>query len=80
MPRRELPRDVRRALSVSSALLGAIGVAGVVVGYLLAVKGETIPAFIGIVVGNVITALTFVARWVLSYNAGETTLDTDETP
>lgn len=75
-----MPRDVRRALNVASALIGAIGVAGVVVGYLLAMRGETIPAFIGIVVGNVITALTLVARWVLSYNAGETTLDTDENP
>lgn len=73
-----IPRDVRQALNVASIALGAIGVSGIVVGYILAVKGETIPAFIGIVVGQIIMALTLVARWVLSYHAKDTTMEIDD--
>lgn len=70
-----LPRDVRIALGMAALALGLVGMAGVVVGYVLAVKGETIPAFIGMIVGQVLTGLTLMGRWVLSYQAGATNLD-----
>lgn len=72
-----LPRDVRIALGMAALALGLVGMAGVVVGYVLAVKGETIPAFIGMIVGQVLTGLTLMGRWVLSYQAGDTKLDID---
>lgn len=68
------------ALGVAAAAMAVIGMGGVAVGYLLALHGETVPAFVGMVVGQVLTGLTLMGRWVLSYQARETTLEVEDVP
>lgn len=71
----ELNEDITRSLNAAAIAMGAIGVTGILVGFALALMGKTVPAFIGLVVGQMTTGLLLLGRWTLSYSAGSTKLD-----
>lgn len=74
-----LPKDIRRALSLTSAALGLIGMTAVVVGLVIALRGEPVSVFVAGVVGYAIKSLKDLGQWVLDFNA-RTVTPTDEEP